>query len=430
MSPRCRSSQISESSPNDLRLPSAEKWHMKYEQMRKQIVISLLTFVLALCSCGRNKKVTESYLPLVKQALTDTSSVAWHLLDGYEQNSISGCIGLIGDFDPLCSLVSDFLRSDRFDNIDGREIPDELHDFAGETLCPVFDAANSPYGGYIDAGNIPAMREAAVSMALASLGRVSYTNMFDDELTAARSPAKVLIVGSPYLCRYALRDIDTMLVAKGIDIPVLSLTDEMFRRAGERHRGGVIAVLADAAELEYGLYREVYDRVRGNSETFPAYVEHPDSGKDSRTSLTAFLDSYIASGAPAKISAVLVGTSSDALNVRDLSAALEQIRGTQGLDMENYRSVLADDFEFISGEDAVIRACYNVLRRRNLFTHRIAYPSVKAFVTVPSADANIQVTRVVPLGRLYMDGDRLEEVNRLVAPMILNVGSKEKVRGE
>ena len=413
--------------------------------MRRRTVISLLTSAMALCACESNSRVTEPYLPLVKQALTDTSSVAWHLLDGYEPGNISGSIGLIGDFEPLCSLVSEFLRSYRFDNIDGRAVPDELHDFAGETFCPVFDMANSPYGAYIDAGNIPAMREAAVGMTLASLGRVSYSNMFEDELSAARSPAKVLIVASPYLCRYAKRDIDTMLFSKGIDIPVLSLTDEMFRRAGERHPGGVIAVFADEGELKYGLYREVYDRVRGNSESFPSYVEHPDSGKDSGASLAAFLDSYIASGASGKISAVLVGMSSDSLNVPDLCAALEKIRGSQGLDMENYRSVLADDFEFISGEDAVIRACYNVLRQRNLFTHRIAYPAVKAFVTVPSvnvplentdfggslapkfkynhsADACMQVTRVVPLSRLYMGGDRLEEVNRLVAPMILNVG--------
>ncbi len=421
--------------------------------MRRLTVISFQTFVvaffiIALCSCGRNNKVAEPYLPLVKQALTDTSSVAWHLLDGYEPCSISGSIGLIGDFGPLYSLVSEFLRSDRFDNIDGREIPDELHDFAGETLSPVFDVANAPYDGYINAENIPAMREAAVSMTLASLGSVSYSNTFDEVLTAARIPAKVLIVASPYLCRYAMRDIDTMLVSKGIEIPVLSLTDEMFRRAGERHPEGVIAVLADGRELKYGLYKDVYGRVRGDSEHFPSYVEHADSGLDSRTAFTAFLDTYISSGASEKISAVLVGTSSDSLNVRDLSAALEQIRTSQGLDMENYRSVLADDFEFISGEDAVVRACYRVLRQRNLFTHRIAYPSVKAFVTVPSvsvplentdfggslspkfkynhsADASMQITRVVPLSRLYLSGERLEEVNRLVAPVILNMERTE-----
>ncbi len=412
--------------------------------MRRLIVISFLAFVIVLSSCERNNKVPEPYLPLVKQALTDTSSVAWHLLDGYEPDSITGSIGLIGDFEPLCSLVSEFLSSDRFDNIDGRGIPDELHDFAGETLSPVFDVANAPYDGYIDSENIPAMREAAVSMALASLGSVSYSNTFDEVLTAARIPAKVLIVGSPYLCRYAMRDIDTMLVSKGKDIPVLSLTDEMFRRAGERHPDGVIAVLADARELGYGLYRDVYERVSRGSEHFPAYVEHADSGQNSRTSFTAFLDSYITSGATEKISAVLVGTSSDSLNVRDLSEALEQILTSQGLDMENYRSVLADDFEFISGEDAVIRACYRVLRQKNLFTHRIAYPSVRAFVTVPSAgaplentdfggslasrfkynhsaDASMQITRVVPLSRLYLGGERLDEVNRLVAPVILNM---------
>ena len=122
-----------------------------------------------------------------------------------------------------------------FDNIDGREQPDELHDFAGETFTPVFDMANSPYAGYIEAENIPAMREAAVSMAVASLGSSCYSNTFDEDMTSSRIPAKVLIVDSPYLCRYALKDIDTLLVSAGIDVPVLSLSDEMMRRAGTRH---------------------------------------------------------------------------------------------------------------------------------------------------------------------------------------------------
>ena len=38
-----------------------------------------------------------------------------------------------------------------------------------------------------------------------------------------------------------------------------------------------------------------------------------------------------------------------------------------------------------------------------------------------SADASIQITRTVPLGRLYMSDEYLEKVNRLVAPVILNM---------
>lgn len=412
--------------------------------MRRVSVISLLLSCVVLIACERNHKVSEPYLPYVKMALTDTSSVAWHILDSYVPGRISGSIAVIGDFDPLCGLVSEFLRSDRFDNIDGREQPDELHDFAGETFTPVFDMANSPYGGYVDAENIPAMREAAVSMAVASLGSLCYSNTFDVDMTSERIPAKALVLASPYLCRYALNDIDTLLVSRGIDLPVLSLSDEMMRRAGLRHPNGLIAVLTGAKEQEYGLYRSVYDRVKSNDETFPDYIEHSVLGRTSKDSFVTFLDSYIASGASEKISAVLVGTSSDSLNVHDLSSALEEIRTSQGLDMESYRSVLADDFEFIGGEDAVIRACYRVLRSRNLFTHRIAYPAVKAYVTVPSssvplesvdfggtlsskfkynhsADASVQITRTVPLNRMYMSEEHLEKVNSLVAPVILDM---------
>lgn len=412
--------------------------------MRRRFLISILMLAMVLTACERNKKVSEPYLPFVKQALTDTSSVSRHILDNYVPDNVAGSIAVIGDFDPVCRMVSDFLCSDRFDNIDGREQPDELHDFAGETFTPVFDMANSPYADYIEAENIPAMREAAVSMAVASLGSSCYSNTFDEEMTSPRIPAKVLIVDSPYLCRYALKDIDTLLVSAGIDVPVLSLSDEMMNRAGKRHQNGLIAVLAGSKEIEHGLYKGVYERCRNGSDSFPDYIEHTVSGGDSKTIFMEFLDNYLASGAQDKISAVLVGVSSDSLNVRALSEVLEEIRTSQGLDMENYRAVLDENFEFIGGEDAVIQACYNVLRDHNLFTHRIAYPSVKAYVTVPSssvplesvsfggtlsdkfkynhsADASIQITRTVPLGRLYMSDEYLEKVNRLVAPVILNM---------
>lgn len=412
--------------------------------MRRRFLISILMLAMVLTACERNKKVSEPYLPFVKQALTDTSSVSRHILDNYVPNNVAGSIAVIGDFDPVCRMVSDFLCSDRFDNIDGREQPDELHDFAGETFTPVFDMANSPYAGYIEAENIPAMREAAASMAVASLGSSCYSNTFDEEMTSPRIPAKVLIVDSPYLCRYALKDIDTLLVSAGIDVPVLSLSDEMMNRAGKRHPNGLIAVLAGSKEIEHGLYKGVYERCRNGSDSFPDYIEHTVSGGDSKTIFMEFLDNYLASGAQDKISAVLVGVSSDSLNVRALLEVLEEIRTSQGLDMENYRAVLDENFEFIGGEDAVIQACYNVLRDHNLFTHRIAYPSVKAYVTVPSssvplesvsfggtlsdkfkynhsADASIQITRTVPLGRLYMSDEYLETVNRLVAPVILNM---------
>lgn len=411
---------------------------------RGSFISSVLLSLCALISCTGNKRVSDPYLPLVKKALADTSSVAWHMLDGYVDGNAAGTIALAGDCDPLCRLVSEFLRSDRFDNIDGREAGDELHDFAGETFAPVFDIANSPYGGYVDAENIPALREAAVSMAISSLSGSCYTNTFDVKPLAAKVPAKVFILSSPYLCRYALRDIDTLVVSKGLDVPVLSMTDEMFRMAGKRHRGGRIAVIADGNELEHGLYRTVYERVKGDDEDFPVYMEHVASGKDSRAVFMEFLDSCMASGQQEKISAVLVGNSSDSVDVRGFNEALEEIRTSQGIVMENCRAVLADDFEFISGEDAVIRACYRVLRSRNLFTHRIAYPSVMAYVTVPSsdvpledvdfggtieprfkynhsADAGVQITRTVPVSRLYMDEVRLERVNRLVAPVILDM---------
>ena len=123
---------------------------------------------------------------------------------------------------------------------------------------------------------------------------------------------------------------------------------------------------------------------------------------------------------------------------------LEEIRNSPGIEMEKYRSVLDPDFRFVDANREAVKATYRMLRERNLFTHRIAYPEIQAFVTVPangiplesndfggriaqqykynhSADASVEVFRTIALSRLYMPEKEYNLVEKLSEPVLLNV---------
>ena len=121
------------------------------------------------------------------------------------------------------------------------------------------------------------------------------------------------------------------------------------------------------------------------------------------------------------------------------------------LDSEFYINVESSDVseDLLSDIDddayrEAVKATYAMLRTRNLFTHRIAYPEVKAFVTVPandiplesidfggriaekykynhSADASIEVFRTVSLSRLYMPEEEYNKIEQLSVPVLLNL---------
>ena len=105
--------------------------------------------------------------------------------------------------------------------------------------------------------------------------------------------------------------------------------------------------------------------------------------------------------------------------------------------------MLAPDCTFVDAYREAVKATYLLLRERNLFTHRIAYPQVQAFVTVPAndiplesndfggrialkykynhpADANVEVFRTVALSRLYIPEKEFKRIDQLSETALLN----------
>ncbi|MGN0191277.1 MAG: hypothetical protein ACI39U_06440, partial [Candidatus Cryptobacteroides sp.] len=347
--------------------------------MKKTLSISLL--VLGLCSCGGRDQNQVLPLPYVSRALTDTSFFGYDALADYSPQEVHSAVAVIGDFDDCFYMTGVFVSADFFDNINGRENPDELHDFAGETFAPVFDVANSPYSGFISAGNTEALRETAVAMAVASLGKRCYSNMYESTPGAERMGSKAVVVASPYLCAYAFTDICQLFHSNP---PVVSAVDRMFLSALD---GEGCVLIAPREELEDGIYGQVWERLSAETGgNLPEYIEFPQTG-NTRESFFALLDTCLVQGRELRR---LMFVPSGNLKYDEFESLLSEIRTSPGIDMENYRSVLSEDFRFVDAYREAVKSTYGMLRSRNLFTHRISYPEVRAFVTVPANDIPLE----------------------------------------
>ena len=199
--------------------------------------LSILSLIAVLSACvGRNSE-QEQPIRYLSRSLTDTTFVGYHCLADYSPEDLHSAVAVIGDFDCCRELTSVFITADFFDNING---------FAGEVIAPVFDLANAPYQGFIVAGNQDALRETAVAMAVASLGKKAYSNMYETSMGAVKSGSKVLVIASPYLCAYGYEDICGLFHTAP---PVISAVDRMFLSALDGIEGDSAVLLSPREDL-------------------------------------------------------------------------------------------------------------------------------------------------------------------------------------
>ena len=88
---------------------------------RNHIFTILILSALVAVSCGRKAEEPDARpCPYVVQVLSDTSSTGYKVLSAYDDADVSGVISVIGPLAETAVLTEALLRSDRFDNIDGR----------------------------------------------------------------------------------------------------------------------------------------------------------------------------------------------------------------------------------------------------------------------------------------------------------------------
>lgn len=355
-----------------------------FKLMRRYLLLAVL---LVAASCTSTEVADRPTIPLVQKILSEPQGRAYSLVSGFDQRDSRGSITIVGEESRCSVLAGRFISDDDFDNVDGRLSPDGLPDFSGETIAVIADTANAPYDGYIGGGSTSLLRELSVRLVLTSLDTLCSIGDYDRDFLAYKDPAKLIVLASPQMAAYGHFDLDTLFRSTGSSVKVVSPLRLMFGSVLDAAKGPVsIAVMTDVDSLARGLYQTVFtemqqERGAPKSHCFAAAAD--TTGADV---LTAFLDRYEASGQSVPLSALLVDDMGVSLD--ELQESLLTIRSVQSEENLHYRQLITRDFRFVEGVTATARECFRIMRSRNIFTHNIAYPKSKYYVTVPFSGAD------------------------------------------
>ena len=312
--------------------------------------LPLFVVVAGLVACVGPAPSGRPTIPYVEQILADKESPEHVLLASIPAGKTDGRIAIIDSPARGMALLDEFLTCDHFDNIDGSSKPDQLPDFAGENIVCVLDEHNTPFTNFL--GNTETLREVTVREALKA---------FSPDVDA-----KALVLSSALMARYGGFDLDTLLRSTGAHVPVIlpiqSIADG-YRASG---RTGKVAVFSEIAPLAgSGVYEAVFAGV-------DCYAGFVADTVEAGASLRSFLRAYRDAGNTGAISLFCIDDFR--LTPEEIRAEAEEIIGTQSEENLQLRQLIAKDYQIVGVFETASKACYREFRKRNVFTHDIAYP--------------------------------------------------------
>lgn len=352
-------------------------------------VLACLVVAAAALSCQRKARTGRDTIAYVHGVVADsTGRGPFSLLRHFDGTAVEAAIAVIGEPEASLLLAERLRRSDGFDNVDGRPVPDGLPDFAGEVIAAYLDDANSPYAGFLADGRETALRETAVRDFFFALDTVCRVTPFDRDHLRHKSGAKVVILSSSLMSEYGYYDLDTLIRLGGREVPLISPVHTLLSAAFDGTDGPLhIGVWADRAVLGSGAYSYVFNALRHSrrdGSTLTGFS--PEAIGTVGDRFLKFLDMYRDAGPGERLSVLLVDDYG--VDLAQLDKALKEIRKAETFETMRYNKLLADDFRFIGILDAIDAACYTLMRRRNLFTHYVAYPRVTRYQTVDDGPAS------------------------------------------
>ena len=360
--------------------------------MGRLLPITLAVVMTVAVSCGSRTEDDRQSIPFVGNMLGDTTNYYYGILDSYEPSDRYGALSLCGPAELVLPLSERFAEYDRFDNVTGRNRPDGLPDFAGETINILADMANAPYKGYLDAGNEDFLREISVKEALFAVSGKCYSNPYDHEASVDKLPAKTIMIASSVMSEFGRKDIDDLFSLAGKDVPVIDPVRAMVRSAERRHPApSSVCILMDNELIASGIYTTIM-----KDENFLQvwrdvnYIElAPDTGVGLDSLLYGILDRYIDTGISMPLSVALIDMSEMAFMADTLTAMARKLYHSESIEDEKYKAILTEEFEFIGKYDAILSECYHWLRENDMFSHKVAYPELRYYLIMPFYDVTL-----------------------------------------
>ena len=353
----------------------------------KRIIIFMALLSVTAVSCREFAAPSRPTIDYVLSLAADSLGSAFSLVKSHNPASDEGAIAIFGEREESLLLSEMFLTADRRDNISGSRSSDLLPDFAGEVLSVILDEAESPYAGFLEKDGAAMLRENAVRGAIFALDTVCCVTPFNPEATAPKPTSKIIVLSSSLMGEYGLFDIDTLFCLAGTRIPVISPVESMIGEALAADKEDLsVGVWADSTLIASMAYQNVFSRMaksagKGSSVLYPL---SPAGEGDIRERLLTWLDAYSEICGGRQLDALLIDDYG--VNVAALEAELADIRKEDSFQKLSYARLLSKDFRFIDVMETLTGRCYDILRKENLFTHNISYPSLTLYQTVAAPD--------------------------------------------
>lgn len=360
--------------------------------MRKALKILLILPLAIIGGCGRQKVSPCPPIPYVDSVVVSTHIHEHGILSSLTGTPQDGDIAIF-DTPERCLLLSEsFMTADFADNVDGSPVCDWLPDFAGERIAAIIDDRYIPYSRYLG-GKETSLREIAVRGFISAMDTVCAMAAFDAASRSRKPRAKAIVLSSAFMAAYGRYDIDTLMRSFKMDIPVFSPVNSMIAEAVDtKSNPSDILVLASADVISSGAYQKVFREMmaqRGDTLSRCFLVPAPAAQADSngiclQTDFRAALDSCRIHNIT-HVSSMLVDDYT--IPVEELNGILDDILSSDDEADVLRRQVVAKDFSIIDPRRSVVTDCYRTFRRKNLFTHNIAYPVASAYITSPESES-------------------------------------------
>ena len=352
--------------------------------MKVNIFIGIAAAALV-CACKPQVTPPRPTVALVESIAADTSGLG-RLVARAGHGSTNGSVALIGEPQEGIHLVRRFLSTDRVDNIDGRALRDSLPDFAGETFDVILDAFNAPYSHFFEGGpdqadRLDSLRTAAVQNAVFAWDSTCFRNASELEANLSKSRSKVLVFTSAMQARYGLFDVDTLQQLTGGRSLLVSAVHTLLEDAME---GGAknLAVWTSRDVRVAGVWQDVFEQMDVPGVTLTVIT--PESALDVRTEFRDVLRQYRSSGR--SMDALLIDSyAADQIPLQGEVAIIRRAGTDEDAALDR---MLAPGFRILDAGSSVVNGTYRLLRRENLFTHRIARPQARYSETAESPDGS------------------------------------------
>lgn len=310
----------------------------------KRAFIFLLLPLLALGACKPKEVSERPVIEFVSEVVQERGN-PWHqMLDAFNPGNPNGNIVVCGPLEEVRPMSASLLRFDRFDNVDARPVRDSLLDFSGEVVTRVILGDRRPLSAVQTEEGVKNLRELTVRAALACL-----------DTTGRRIPGKVVILTSSAMAAYGKYDLDSLLrafhIADAVYFPLDLMADKVL--AKQDARVGIVSPQPEQIYEEYFKYRDEFEGMHVG--VYPKET---------------LLDSV----------GVADTLALDVLLLDDPSVSADTLR-------TRFPGV-----EIVTPGAVTCEACFKAMRRRNIFTHRVAYPKRETFTALMNEDSEFILT--------------------------------------